>query len=52
MIDANLLGGDGGLGSLSPGGGLPLAPLEDRLWDGRQLFVWHLVVRFRRRSTD
>jgi len=39
-----LLSGDGGLGSLGPGGGLPLAPLEDRLGDGGQLFVRHLAV--------
>ena len=44
ILDAYLLGGDGGLGSLSPGGGLPLAPLEDRLGDGGQLLVRHLAV--------
>ena len=44
ILDACLLGGDGSLGSLSPGGGLPLAPLEDRLGDGGQLFVRHLAV--------
>ena len=41
---ANLLSSDGGLGSLGPGGGLPLAPLEDRLGDGGQLLVGHLAV--------
>ena len=48
----HLLGRDHCLGAFCPRGRLPLAPLEDRLWDGRQLLVGHLAVGSRRRSTD